>query len=106
MLEEIALTAELAGRLTIPTREAFALARQLLGRDALKPSAPPVAPNPAFVGSLALGPFLHLGVDLLAWRTELHARLERAIESQVRPRRGRPRKHRSARTIAAKSSDV
>lgn len=94
MLEEIALTSELSARLAIPAKEAFALARQLLGRDTPRPLESGAASGSEFVGSLNLGPFVHLGADLHSLRAELHTRLEAAIESQVRPRRGRPRKPR------------
>jgi hypothetical protein len=102
-LEDIALTAELVDRLTIPIREAFSLARRLLGRDALDLTTARDA-EPEFVGSLNLGPFIHLGVDLQALRAELHARLEIAIESHVRPRRGRPPRDRDSRPVL--SADV
>ncbi len=95
-LEDIALTAELVARLGVPTREAFQLARQLLGRNATKPATDSASTAGDFIGSVALGPFIHLGIDIQALRTELQARLEQAIESHVRPRRGRPRKPRPA----------
>jgi hypothetical protein len=103
-LEDIALTAELVDRLTIPIREAFSLARRLLGRDALDLTTTTRDAEPEFVGSLNLGPFIHLGVDLQALRAELHARLEIAIESHVRPRRGRPPRDRD--TVPVFSADV
>lgn len=90
VLEEISLTAQLSDCLSIPAREAFAVARQLLGREVV-PSTNGSA-DTVFVGSLHLGPFVNLGVNLHAFRADLHARLELAIESQVRPRRGRPKK--------------
>jgi hypothetical protein len=96
-LEDIALTAELAAHLNIPTREAFDLARRLLGRNAMdRRSGPYHTAGDTFVGSVAVGPFIHLGIDLRALRAELHARLELAIESHVRPRRGRPPKPRQS----------
>ena len=98
LLEELALASELAGRLAVPAREAFLLARRVLGRGHLDHSSPsaggPV--DSGFVGSVAIGEFLHLGVDLRRFRAELHVRLAQAIESQVRPNRGRPRKARTA----------
>lgn len=101
MLEEIALTVELGERLRIPVREAYALARQLLGRDALRAVTPSLQPEPEFVGSVNLGPFIHLGADLRALRAQLQARLELAIEMHVRPRRGRPRVKQSRPTTAS-----
>jgi hypothetical protein len=86
LLEELALAAELATRLAVPAREAFDLAQRVLGRNT----------SPDFIGSVAIGEFLQLGVDLRGFRAELHARLALEIESQVRPRRGRPRKPRVA----------
>lgn len=97
LLEDIAVTTELAGRLAMPSRDAFRLARQLLGRGDPMPSGEPDQPDNDFIGSLALGPYIHIGVDLHALRVELKARLELAIETHVRPRRGRPRRARSAR---------
>ena len=88
LLEELALTVELSRRAGIPAREAFDLARALLGRIQLDPTRPGVSPD--FIGSVSLGPFVQLGADLHALRDELQARLEVAIESVVRRRRGRP----------------
>ena len=90
-LEDLALTLELTTRVGVPAPMAFALARQLLGRDALDRAATSGEAGATFVGSITLGSLIHIGVDLRALRDELHARLEHAIESQVRPRRGRPR---------------
>ena len=92
LLEDIALTGELAERLGIPIREAFRIAQELLGRNALRAGDGQQRSESAFIGSLAVGPFIQLGVDLQALRADLHARLEQAIEAHVRPRRGRPRR--------------
>jgi len=113
MLEDIALTAELADGLSVPARAAYAIARQLLGREsrgqsrgAFESAIDNSTDNVAFIGSMHLGPFVHLGVNLLAFRAELHARLELAIESQVRPRRGRPRRLKRARVAIADSGEA
>ena len=88
LLEELALTVELSRRAGIPAREAFALARALLGRARADLSHPSLSPD--FIGSVALGPFVQLGADVRALREDLQTKLEAAIESVVRRRRGRP----------------
>jgi hypothetical protein len=81
-LEELALCMELTTALSVPVREAFLLARRLLRREDLARE---------FIGSVAIGPHLQLGLDLRGFLQDLHARLAVAIESHVRPRRGRPK---------------
>jgi hypothetical protein len=88
LLEELALTVELSRRAGIPARDAFELARALLGRAQVDPDQADVSPD--FIGSVSLGPFVQLGANLRALREDLQARLETAIESVVRRRRGRP----------------
>lgn len=102
-LELLALSTELSDRLSLSASEAFALARRLLSGGGEHPPEPiagaperTASPSADFVGSVTLGDFLYLGVDLQRFRAELHARLTQAIESHVRPRRGRPRKPRGA----------
>lgn len=88
LLEELALTMELRAHMNAGAEDAYACARQLLGRDRL---------TQEFIGAVRLGDFLQVGIDLQAFRAALHSRLERAIESHVRPRRGRPPVHASPR---------
>jgi hypothetical protein len=83
-LEELALCIELARSLNVPARDSFLLARRLLRRDDLAQE---------FLGTVELGEHLQLGLDHKAFLAALHTRLAAAIESQVRPRRGRPRTH-------------
>ena len=45
-----------------------------------------------FVGSFRIGNFVQLGADLTSLRAELQDRYESAVETVVRPQRGRPRK--------------
>jgi hypothetical protein len=77
-LEELALCLELQA-----ARESFLLARRLLRRDDLAQE---------YLGTVAVGTHLQLGLDLSGFLEALHARLATAIESHVRPRRGRPRR--------------
>jgi hypothetical protein len=88
LLEELALTIELRTHMNAAAEDAYACARQLLGRDRL---------TQEFIGAVRLGDFLQVGIDLQAFRASLHSRLERAIESHVRPRRGRPPVHAAPR---------
>jgi hypothetical protein len=81
-LEELGLSLEIMRSLSVPARESFLLSRQLLRRDDLAQE---------FLGTVELGAHLQLGLDHQAFLTDLNARLASAIESQVRPRRGRPR---------------
>ena len=71
-LPELAVTLELVARLGLPVRKAHRAA------DALTR------------GALDTGPLLSLAVDLPTIRRRLDARLALAIESIVRPPRGRP----------------
>jgi hypothetical protein len=82
-LEELALCLELQSALGVPARESFALARRLLRRDDLAQE---------YLGTVVVGPHLQLGLDLRGFLDALHARVAAAIESHVRPRRGRPRR--------------
>jgi hypothetical protein len=43
-----------------------------------------------FVGSLKIGTFVQIGADLASLRSELQRRYETAVETVVRPQRGRP----------------
>lgn len=87
LIEDLLLTRALSAELGVPTREAFLLARRLLGRspDSGRPDL-----SAGFVGSLHLGEFIQLGANIAALREQVQARLESAVETVVRRRRGRP----------------
>lgn len=87
LIEELFLTQDLSAALGVPAREAFRIARLMLGRSPSE-GTPDLAAG--FVGSLRVGQFVQLGADLAALREELSARFEVAIESVVRRPRGRP----------------
>ena len=89
LLEDLMLTRDLSQGLGIPSREAFGLARRLLGRTE---GAAGLAPDADFVGSLHAGSFVHVGADVRALRDHVHTRLEAAVETVVRRPRGRPPK--------------
>jgi hypothetical protein len=89
LIEDLLLTRELSSGLAIPTRDAFQLARRLLGRS---PGTGRPDLRVAFVGSLHIGEFIQLGTDVTALRHRVQARLEGAVETVVRRRRGRPRR--------------
>jgi hypothetical protein len=89
LLEELLLAKELNGTLGVPAREAFTVARRLLGRTA---DGSEMSGDGEFVGSLRVGTFVQLGADLSSLRSELQHRYESAVETVVRPQRGRPRK--------------
>lgn len=92
LLEALFLAKELNGTLGVPAREAFAVARRLLGRDA---GGAALHGGGDFVGSLRIGTFVQIGADLSSLRSELQHRFEYAVETVVRPQRGRPRKRAS-----------
>jgi len=71
-LPELAVTLELVGRLGLPVRKAHRVAAAMVR------------------GALDAGPVLTLAVDLDAVRRRIDDRLVLAIESTVRPVRGRP----------------
>lgn len=74
LLPQLLLTADLSSRLGASLKISFRLARELLdGRD------------PA-------GPFVSIRADVPRLRAEIDRQLESAIETVVRPRRGRPRR--------------
>jgi hypothetical protein len=75
-LEELFLTAELCTHLGLSARDAFRLAQSIIGTDS--------------PGQLRIGTLIRLEMDLPALRAELRRRYEVAVESIVRPRRGRP----------------
>lgn len=77
-LGELLLTLDLISDLQLPARQALLLARSGLS------------------GRTSLGGFLRLAVDLDSLQDEVERRLGLAIESVVRPRRGRPRKRRDS----------
>jgi hypothetical protein len=85
LIEDLLLTRELSSGLAIPTRDAFQLARRLLGRS---PGTGRPDLRVAFVGSLHIGEFIQLGTDVTALRHRVQARLEGAVETVVRRRRG------------------
>lgn len=88
LLEDLMLTRDVSQSLGVPTRQAFAVARRLLGRtDGLVPG---VAPEAEFVGSMRAGTFVQLGADLQALREHVQDRFEAAVETVVRRPRGRP----------------
>jgi len=88
LLEDLMLTRDLHQALGIPSREAFAVARRLLGRN--DGPGESVAPDAEFVGSLQAGSFVHLGADVHALREHVQDRLAAAVEIVVRRPRGRP----------------
>ncbi len=91
LIEDLLLARDLSAALSIPVKEAFGVARMLLGRAPdgdLRLRAP-------FVGSLHVGEFIQLGADLGKLREELQWRIESAVESVVRPARGRPSRARA-----------
>jgi hypothetical protein len=89
LLEELLLAKELNGTLGVPAKEAYHTSCRLLGR----PAAATRAGDPdEFVGSLRIGTFVQLGADLSTLRAELQRRYETAVETVVRPQRGRPPK--------------
>jgi hypothetical protein len=97
LIEDLLLTRELSVGLSVPTREAFQLARRLLGRS---PGSGRPDLHAAFVGSLHVGEFIQLGSDISLLRQEVQARLEAAVETVVRRRRGRPPRGTTAQAIA------
>lgn len=86
LIEDLLLARDLSAALSIPVKEAFGMARQLLGRT---PDGD-LRQRAEFVGSLHVGDFIQLGADLTKLREELQWRIETAVESVVRPVRGRP----------------
>ena len=93
LVETLILATELNGVLGIPAKEAFAVAQQLLGRAS---ESAPLENQFGFVGSLRIGSFVHIGANLTALRTEVQRRFETAVETVVRPSRGRPARRRSS----------
>jgi hypothetical protein len=113
ILERLALTHELVERLGVPAREALTIARSLLdpASDSTGPTAPTAPTRASALGpgpvaesvanreqpdadarfTLPVGRYSRLVVDHSALKREIQQRLEFAIESVVRPRRGRPR---------------
>lgn len=87
LIEDLMLTRDLSVSLGIPTRDAFAVAQRLLGRNG---TAARLNPETEFVGSLHVGAFIQLGADLAELRRQIHDRLEAAVEIVVRRPRGRP----------------
>jgi hypothetical protein len=87
LIEDLVLTRDLCAALGVSARDGFALARQLLGRDPLRPG---LSADAGFVGSLHAGAFVQLGVDLAALHQTVQERLEAAIEAVVKRPRGRP----------------
>lgn len=93
LIEDLLLTNELSLGLGIPTKDAFQLARRLLGRS---PGTGRPDLRAAFVGSLHVGEFIQIGTDVAALRQQVQTRLEAAVETVVRRRRGRPPRSTSA----------
>jgi hypothetical protein len=100
LLEELFLAKELNATLGVPAREAFTVVRQLLGRTA---DGTEMSMGGEFVGSVRIGSYVQLGADLSSLRSELRRRYESAVETVVRPQRGRPRKR---ATLPQASSDA
>jgi len=98
LLEALLLTTELAQRLQVPVREAFAIALELTGVTGAKAKAASSehsgssSSTPDARDSVAVGDFAMLQVDRHALKREIEHRLATAIESIGRPRRGRPRR--------------
>lgn len=92
LIEDLLLARDLSAALSIPVKEAFGVARRLLGRT---PDGD-LRLRAQFVGSLHVGDFIQLGADLGKLREELQGRIETAVESVVRPVRGRPSRARQA----------
>lgn len=90
LLETLMLAVELERGLELPVVEAFERARQLL---ASSPDA--TASEPRGLRRLPVGEHSALLVDVDALRARVEEHLGTAIESVVKPRRGRPRAHRS-----------
>ena len=76
LLAELSLALELGAQLGVPATRAHPVARELLA------------------GSVRLGRYLVLDADVGRAQAELEEGLAQAIESVVRPRRGRPRRSR------------
>lgn len=89
LIEDLVLTRDLASSLGVSAKDAFRLARRLLGRSG--PVAQ-LAPDAEFLGSLHVGDFVQLGADVASLRSHVQHRLEAAIETVVRRPRGRPPK--------------
>jgi hypothetical protein len=95
LLEALLLSLELAEALSMPIRDAFAVARVLTGGQdvagiATNPERPWKTSMEALDPKLALGAHLALTLDLQSLRRDVEARVAAAIETVVRPRRGRP----------------
>lgn len=90
LLETLALTADIKATLGVPLREALSLAQQLTSISATNDPASGQANRTGHSG-LPVGEFATFVVHREALRASLERRLESAIESVVRPRRGRPR---------------
>lgn len=84
LLPVLALTLEMSNGLGIPTRDAFDRARSIV-----ESSTPDDGRHHSPI-ELVIGEFSTLQVDVVALKERVDARLEAAIESVVRPRRGRP----------------
>jgi len=106
LLEVLALSADISAGLGSPLTESFHIAQRLLEASAVGAAELDRGPRVASTGSggaalelsasghAAVGEYLQVSVDAAALRREIASRLEVAIESVVRPRRGRPRKAR------------
>lgn len=84
LLPQLLLTAELVARGGLPFREAHLLSARLVS------------------GEASVGPFIRINAELTLIQREIDDQLESAIETVVRPRRGRPR--RSAPTAVRTTS--
>lgn len=93
VLEILALTSDIAQSLGVPVRDAFATAQALIAQF------PGIEGRPNQAGESLQGPlgipigaFAALQVDRDGLRRMIEERLAFAIESVVRPQRGRPRR--------------
>lgn len=105
LLEVLALSADISAGLGSPLTESFHVAQLLLevspieavqadGGRRMSPASGGPGAELTSAGHAAVGEYLQVKVDAAALRREIASRLEVAIESVVRPRRGRPRKAR------------
>lgn len=98
LLEVLALTSDISAAINIPARQAFAFAQLLIAHEDLSAPAHGSRASDGSSGAIrrrpggtSIGTFLTVDADLSALRQAIDERLEMAIESVVRPARGRPR---------------
>lgn len=93
LLEVLALTSDIAAAMNISARQAFAFAQLLIAHEdgSINENIEGSRTSHRGPGNTSIGAFLTVDADLDALRREIDERLETAIESVVRPKRGRPR---------------